>query len=149
MILMEAQLVSIYSLTDPRDGRVRYVGRSENPQRRLLGHLSCGDGSPGKRQWIRSLRADGQKPTIAVLETVPFKQAKDAERQWIERLVASGASLLNGEVSRRSLTLSFVADTATIAAIHRIASTIESRDLCSRRTAAIRVAILDYASRIP
>ena len=56
----------IYALIDPRDSRIRYIGKSTNPKKRLGVHLRDGGGSfialPGyshcsRSAWSRSLRS--------------------------------------------------------------------------------------------
>jgi hypothetical protein len=74
----------IYALIDKRDGRVRYVGKTDRPVNdRLAFHLR----NPTNRamaEWFRSLAAEGRKPAIRVLERVSRAEWEDAERGWIQ-----------------------------------------------------------------
>lgn len=64
---MGATTWTIYGLTDPRDGGVRYVGRTRLPLRsRLVGHISD-KSNRRKAQWIAELLALGLRPGIVTL----------------------------------------------------------------------------------
>jgi len=91
----------IYALRDPRTKRVRYVGKSSKGIKRARRHL-C----PAIRirpyhiyNWIRKLLSLGLKPTISVLEILPYNSTDDRlsqrERHWIRKLRAQGAKLTN------------------------------------------------------
>lgn len=91
------KLVAIYSLEDPRDGCVRYVGKTKNSIRQRLGsHCYLA----GKRKtyisnWVLSLIRIGLRPTIKVLESVPENEWRVAEIFWIRYLRFAGCSLVN------------------------------------------------------
>lgn len=68
----------IYSLNDPRDGRVRYVGRAARPDRRFATHLARPH-SPALRAWAAELRDLGLRPVLNIL-------GDGIEAEWIERL---------------------------------------------------------------
>ena len=87
---------SIYGLTDPRTGCIRYIGQSTDPARRLAGH--CWEAKREKHhraRWIIGLLKLGLKPLLEVLEEVPDEQADDVERFWISSLLTAGARLVN------------------------------------------------------
>lgn len=87
----------IYGLFDPRDERVRYVGKSVNPQGRLDAHLSVSlrGGSDGPLAlWIRELHKLNLRPELVLLEDAG-EEWEAAEEQWILRLRALGFTLLN------------------------------------------------------
>lgn len=82
----------IYGLIDPRNGRVRYVGKSDNPKSRLGDHLK--DKSLCHRtNWVRSLLSEGIKPELVILENV-VGDWKEAERKWIAHF--GRENLVNG-----------------------------------------------------
>lgn len=87
----------IYGLSDPRDGRIRYIGRTRQSfARRLTGHC-CSKflrGNSRREQWITSLTSSGQKPFIQFLECVPGN-GFDAERKWIAKYREMGHDLTN------------------------------------------------------
>lgn len=108
-----AEGVAIYSLSDPRDIRaLRYIGQTAHPKRRLQQHLSTARlWLPAQTPWwvpqaklrplygwIRELFADERRlPVMVVLERVEKRQARAAERGFIQACLATGAALLNYE----------------------------------------------------
>lgn len=86
--------VFIYGLIDPRDGVVRYVGKSARPEARLV-HHRC-SGATSVRAWFAELLALGLTPTLTILSTVqPGEDASLYERIAIGSHVARGIRLLN------------------------------------------------------
>lgn len=89
----------IYALYDPDDpSHVRYIGKTDNVERRLSQHLqaalmrnlirpSC--------EWIRMLALRGVSPGIRVLKTVPLEQWAVAERAEILAYRVDGHQLTN------------------------------------------------------
>lgn len=96
MISVAATL--IYGLIDPRDGSIRYVGKTTLPlAKRLNRHLAV---SKTRRShsaaWLRSLIRDGLRPEVEVLETVPADgDWTEAECFWIGYFRMIGARLCN------------------------------------------------------
>jgi len=89
--------VSIYTLVDPRDGTVRYVGMSNNPQKRLQQHYSGGYAAAAAvKDWIRELRALETKPLLFIVEEVDnYDTAWRRETYWINFFLAEGEPLVN------------------------------------------------------
>lgn len=75
-------LVSIYGLTDPRTGRVRYVGASADPKRR--GHEHTGKPIASIRGWVEELCSERLRPGVTILEEVEAALAPAAEARWIK-----------------------------------------------------------------
>lgn len=88
----------IYVLTDPRDGRVRYVGKSNNPKARLRLHirdsLDKGKDYPVHR-WIRKLASINIKPCLTIIEVVSYDNWKEEEIKWIKHFGQLFNDLLN------------------------------------------------------
>lgn len=86
----------IYTLSDPRTGRVRYVGKTcQRPTRRLGHHVSTARHRRNHRErWIASL---GVAPTLTVVEQVTGSvvDVAEVERRWIARLRSDGCHLTN------------------------------------------------------
>lgn len=78
-------LSAIYALVDPRDDRVRYIGKANEPLRRLHLHVHPINlrGRNHKQQWIKSLIAVGLRPRLHVICWVPLEHWQEAERFWI------------------------------------------------------------------
>ena len=88
-------LVSIYSLIDPRDGRVRYVGKTEKDlSLRFSQHLNSTARRPVVH-WIQKLDRVGLVPDIVLLECVDLSDWQEAERRWIAYWKSFGCRLLN------------------------------------------------------
>ena len=84
----------IYTLSDPRDGKVRYVGRSKDPQARLISHIDSSINDP-IAVWIREMVYElGIIPTLNVIESCNGNGSLE-ETRWIRSFVDSGCSLLN------------------------------------------------------
>ena len=73
----------IYALSDPVSGIVRYVGKSNDPAKRLGAHMSSSDTRTRKRAWLSRLRSQGLRPTLIILEVCERRSWEDAERCWI------------------------------------------------------------------
>lgn len=89
--------VYIYALVDPREGEIRYVGKSQNPHHRLCEHYRHSNAkyNPHKYAWLIGLRTIGLAPETKILETVQFGAWQDREKFWIAHLKECGARLLN------------------------------------------------------
>lgn len=92
------RLVSIYVLSDPRDGSDRYVGQTTKS---LLDRIACHMAPSSIREktprgaWLRELAAAGLRPTARLLRVVGAAGADEGERTEIARLRAEGAPLVN------------------------------------------------------
>lgn len=86
---------TVYALTDPRDGKPRYVGQTKTTLAvRLKRHL--GKTAPRVAAWIAELRESGLSPLIVALrENVPVADLLTAEGEEITRIIAAGGKLLN------------------------------------------------------
>ena len=88
--------VYIYSLIDPRDGEIKYVGKTKDPAERLKSHLhDAKRTNTPKNAWLLKLQRLGLKPQIRVLEEVERSKWPEAERKWIARLRHKGCPLKN------------------------------------------------------
>lgn len=89
---------SVYILQCPFSLEPRYVGISDNPHRRLMGHLQMGSNPKtpvGK--WSKETISRGKDPIMWVVEENATYQV---EMWWVNALEAEGAQLLN--VDKRS-----------------------------------------------
>lgn len=97
---MESRTAYIYTLSDPRTGQVRYVGKTFDLRGRLYQHLHdvVRGVNTKKTAWIKSLLKLGFKPLIESVETYPDSCVSDweeAERFWIETFSFYGFKLVN------------------------------------------------------
>lgn len=74
-------MIYIYSLSHPITNEVRYIGKTININRRYKQHLYDKRKSH-KASWVQSLRNEGLKPNITILE-VCFDNWQEREIFWI------------------------------------------------------------------
>lgn len=84
----------IYSLIDPVTNETRYIGKANDPQKRLKGHIA----DAARRdypvyRWIRKLISSGKCPVLNVLEYA--EDWKEAEKRLIKASIEKGDKLLN------------------------------------------------------
>lgn len=91
---MAAPTYTVYTLSDPSTGAVRYIGITRARLRsRLSGHLSFRDFDKSHRaNWLRSLVSLGLRPSIAAIEET---SDPSRERFWIAEYRSRGARLVN------------------------------------------------------
>lgn len=89
--------VYIYGLWDPRDGRLRYIGKTVNPRARFYRHLV--DYDRGKithcSTWVKGILQSGNKPMMEILEEVTPETWQEIERDWIAQARTYGLDLVN------------------------------------------------------
>ena len=71
----------IYALIDPRDRSIRYIGQTDDIERRYLEHTDRTENTT-KGAWIADLRRLGTKPVIALLEQVENDQDINYREKW-------------------------------------------------------------------
>jgi predicted GIY-YIG superfamily endonuclease len=89
-------MYSVYTLADPRDNLIRYVGMSKQPVQRFAQHLLGNDQNDEKTAWIRELMQDDLMPTLTIIEKVEtWEEANKREMQWIRYYIEVGMPLTN------------------------------------------------------
>lgn len=89
--------VFIYGLYDPRNGLLRYIGKTNNLKVRHSAH-STEKGENHKHNWVKALSRLGLRPELRVLETIENSNDEDwqeRERLWIASSLANGDALTN------------------------------------------------------
>lgn len=84
----------IYALVDPNTQQIRYIGKSDNPRRRMQDHMDD-KRKTHRASWLKSLRDKGQKPILMIIEEVPFDIWQERERYWIAFYREQGLDLTN------------------------------------------------------
>lgn len=96
----------IYSLADPNTKEIRYIGQTNNINRRLNGHINSSVNINNKQynthkcSWIRKLIQNGYNPVITIIEeVVTLGESNKQERFWIKKLTNEGLKLTNSHIS--------------------------------------------------
>ncbi len=92
------KLVFIYVLIDPRDGKTRYLGKTNDPFSRFKAHLGSkkkSTRSPKLFSWIEELKAENLIPELKIVEIVRLEDSRFTEFNWWKKLRGSGEALLN------------------------------------------------------
>ncbi|MCX5229689.1 hypothetical protein [Streptomyces sp. NBC_00233] len=85
----------VYTLTDPRDGTIRYVGKTSGQLlTRLAQHLASPT-NPAMRVWLNALSLQGLTPEITAVRTVPIDALSAEEERQITAHAQRGHRLLN------------------------------------------------------
>jgi group I intron endonuclease len=89
--------VIIYTLTDPRDNLIKYIGKAKSINTRLYTHMvNCNlKKNTKKTAWLKSLKSQGLVPIIEELDTVGYENWKETEKYWIAQFKAWGFNLKN------------------------------------------------------
>jgi len=101
----DLQKYTIYTLTDPITGEVKYVGITTKPLvDRLCGHIAD-KLNKEKHLWISELRKQGKFPFIDELEVFYDKPKRsynnEIENYWISQFNTWGFELFNKRRKRR------------------------------------------------
>jgi hypothetical protein len=96
----------IYKLIDPITNEVRYIGQTDNPQRRFNGHLSSSTNvksssyNTHKSCWIRKLVNSGYEPIMEIVDSCEtLEQSNSLEKLYIESFVERGFKLTNSYIT--------------------------------------------------
>lgn len=88
--------VFIYALSDPRSNQIRYIGKANNPEDRYINHFnSARDKNTHKRNWINSVRKDGFRPELLIIDEVPKSDWQYWEKFYISLFKTWGFNLVN------------------------------------------------------
>ncbi len=91
-------MISVYGLTDPRSGELKYVGATRRLLSvRLSNHISAipSKGQSPRVKWLRELVKQGLRPEIFTIEAVDDFQGAEAERFYIQYFRYIGCKLTN------------------------------------------------------
>lgn len=83
----------IYKISDEL-GNVRYIGKSNNPRRRLYQHIND-KSNLHKFNWLNSIIKRGSKPIIEIIEKVSVDIWQEREIYWISKFKEDGFDLIN------------------------------------------------------
>lgn len=95
---------TVYTLTDPRDGTIRYVGKTmKSLPERLAGHLASPT-NPAMRLWISTLGTQKLIPAITLVSTAAEAQLGAEEERLIRKHIDDGHRLLNSPYYHQHIT---------------------------------------------
>lgn len=92
------RIVYIYGLWDPRDGRLRYIGKTVNTRNRLARHIretKKKGPTTHLRSWVTGILKENEKPMLEILEETTEADWETVERDWIRQCRESGIDLVN------------------------------------------------------
>ncbi len=86
---------AIYVLLDPHDSTVRYVGKTNDPERRGRRHAKAGPRRSNRplEEWRVCLKKAGLWPVLVVVHWVPYEDWERAEMDWIAYYASLGRLL--------------------------------------------------------
>ncbi len=84
----------IYALVDPITDQVKYIGKSNNPKKRLEGHVVDKD-KTYKTMWISSLKKQNLRPILEIVDTVSNFEWEFWEQHYISLYKSWGFRLTN------------------------------------------------------
>lgn len=87
----------IYALNDPVTGLTRYIGKADEPERRLSVHLTSKERNH-RTNWIKSLLGQRLQPVLEILDEVPVDEWPMWEVVWIENFRSLGYPLVNATI---------------------------------------------------
>lgn len=97
----------IYGLVCPLEDVVRYIGKSIEPEKRLIAHIGGALRKEYKHhtaRWIRKLAEQQLKPRLVILQTVlAGDDWRLVERQWIEHATQAGWPITNSTAGGEGL----------------------------------------------
>lgn len=97
-------MYSVYSLVDPRDNCVHYIGMSRNVQNRFRAHMHK-DANWVKASWVKELKGVGLLPVLSMIaENLTREEAQKLELQMIRlhyRLGMPLTNLVGSSIKRR------------------------------------------------
>ena len=88
-----AQIAYIYALRDPRDHAIRYIGKTDNPERRLRQHLESKSGRV--HALVYELSLIGLALKLYLLQECPKSEWQLWEKYWIGLGNILGEKLIN------------------------------------------------------
>src|SRR5260221_649647 len=92
-----------FTLIDPINGSIKYVGITDNVRRRIDQHIRLAFTYGGLITWIHELYMQGLQPRAKIIASgIPSKDARATESQFIEEYIRAGEKLLNRQLANPS-----------------------------------------------
>ncbi len=97
---MKTDIAYIYGLVDPRNNKIRYIGKTIHPKNRLSGHISeCKNKKVihHRAKWIRSILKLNLRPLIKFIKICPLDEFYKYESEYIKLYESN--NLTNSDMS--------------------------------------------------
>jgi hypothetical protein len=93
-------MIVIYEISDPISDIPRYIGQTNNLQRRISNHLSVSRNNTNKINWrlrsfIKNLLNQGLTPIFTIIDSVDESISDETETYWISQYKQWGFELFN------------------------------------------------------
>ena len=85
----------IYTLSCPRSGDIRYVGKANDPKGRFAEHSRMRDNNHLKNNWIKELLDQNSRPVLTIIDEILISEWKEREKFYISKFIDLGCDLLN------------------------------------------------------
>ena len=80
----KTRITYIYCLMD--GDSIRYIGKSDNPIKRLNEHIKYGYNNKSyKHNWVRKMLNENKEIKLKILEVVPYNTWEEREIHWIDK----------------------------------------------------------------
>jgi hypothetical protein len=83
--MTESETGFIYTLSDPRNGDVRYVGATRRPHARLSEHIEHPH-SDQLEMWVSELDAEGHTPDMNIINVATVDELSEKEAEALDEL---------------------------------------------------------------
>lgn len=88
----------IYVLKDPISLKIRYVGKTSNPNNRIYRHMSdysLAESWTKKNKWLLHLKKLNLVPIMEIIDEANDNDVNDLEKKWIKHFKENGIKLTN------------------------------------------------------
>ena len=111
--------IFIYTLNHPTTNEIKYVGKTNNPKRRLYHHIEESKRKNGFKNrhvinWINHLLLEKLKPTMNIIEICNEDNWEEREKYWIKYYKGSDVQLCNIESGGKHCIKNFSDETKLI-----------------------------------
>lgn len=96
----------VYAISDPRDDKVKYVGKSRDLEARFRHHVARARNKPHNyvERWIAELFSLGLYPSLQILQLCFSEEnAYEAEAWWIHEMIRRNQPILNKSTQKGSV----------------------------------------------
>jgi hypothetical protein len=99
MIEFKGRITYIYALMD--EFKIKYIGKSDDPNKRLVYHIRYGKQVKNyKQNWVNKMIRENKEISLKILEVVPYEIWEEREMYWIAKYGLK--NLVNGTVGGNS-----------------------------------------------